>query len=161
MMWQIAAGYSTLRLRAIAGEWQAPVQLSISRTDSRFLILAVFGGMEFSEPAVPRAESLGCDSLGWSAQRAAPGPLIRFRVPSSEFRVPLQPGTRNPEPGTPNPNAEPSDGLSCLGEGVGDFDLGLRSRTRSSPGYNRTGLQPSMPDKQEPTALAMGRTIRF
>jgi len=37
----------------------------------RFKFLAVFGGIERSEPAVIRAECLGCDSLGWSAQRAA------------------------------------------------------------------------------------------
>ena len=42
-----------------------------------FWFLAVFGGIERSEPAVLRAESLGCDSLGWSAQRAAPGPLTQ------------------------------------------------------------------------------------
>ena len=111
---------------------------------------AVFGVVECSEPAVLRAESPGCDSLGCSARRAAPGPLARFRVPSSGFRVPIQPGTRNPEPGTPIPYAEPSDGLSGLVASVVSFDLGLRSRTRFSPGCDRTGFQPSTtPDKRK------------
>src|SRR5881409_3245266 len=50
-----------------------------------------------------RAESPRCYSLGWSAQRAAPGGPARFRVPSSGFQLPIQPGTRNAELGTPTP----------------------------------------------------------
>ncbi len=41
----------------------------------RFKFLAVFGGIERSEPAVLRAESQGWDSLGWSAQRAPSFPI--------------------------------------------------------------------------------------
>ena len=115
--------------------------------------------MELSKPAVFWAESPGCDSPGWSVQRAAPGPLTRFRVPSSEFRVPIQPGTRTLELGTPIPNAEPSDGLSGLGEVVGNLYLGLRSQTRSSPGYHRTGLQPSKPDKHNAHAVGVLRLL--
>jgi hypothetical protein len=37
----------------------------------RFKFLDVFRGIERSESAVLRAESQRCDSLGWSAQRAA------------------------------------------------------------------------------------------
>ncbi len=37
----------------------------------RFSFVSVLGGIERSEPAVLRAESLAWDSLGWSAQRGA------------------------------------------------------------------------------------------
>ena len=52
--------------------------------------LAVFEGMERREPVALRAESLGCDSLGWSAQRAAPGPPT-YRTPSPERALPPTP----------------------------------------------------------------------
>ena len=38
---------------------------------------AVFGGTGFRAYQALQAESLGCDSLGWSAQRAAPGSVVR------------------------------------------------------------------------------------
>jgi len=46
--------------------------------------------MERSEPAVLQAESLRCYSLGWSAQRAAPGPLTQ-NSPALKGRYPQQP----------------------------------------------------------------------
>jgi hypothetical protein len=56
---------------------------------------------------------------------------------------------------------EPSDGLSGLGEGVGDFDLGLRSRTRFSPGCHMTGIQPSKLDKHtDQSGGTLSRLIR-
>ena len=55
--------------------------------------------------------------------------------------------------------ADPSGGLSGLGESVSDFDLGLRSPTRFSPGCHRTGLQPSKP--VQPHKVHARGTIRF
>ena len=91
-------------------------------------------------------------------ERAARSSRWAGQVPSSEFRVPTSDPTRNSERGTRNPYAEAGDGLSGLEEGVGDLDLGLRSRTRFSPGCNRTGLQPSKPDNHKGRP---GGTLRF
>ena len=50
--------------------WKQPMKGSNNR-QCRFF--AVFGGIGFRASAVLQAEGLGCDSLGWSAQRTAPG----------------------------------------------------------------------------------------
>ena len=89
---------------------------------------AVFGGTGFRAYPALQAESLGCDSLGWSAQRAAPGSVVR-KIPP-----PCKGGTIQ---------ACADGGLTGLGYIFGDVHLGLRSQTRFSPGFHIAGLQPS------------------
>src|SRR6266540_6489931 len=64
----------------------------------------------------------------------------------------------SPERALP-PTAEPSDGLSGLGVSRGGIDLGLRSRTRFSPGYHRTGFQPSTADDRKHLAGGSHRCL--
>src|SRR6266508_2378657 len=78
------------------------------------LSVALFGGIEPSEPSLLRAESLGWESLGWRAQRAAPGPRTQCAPRPSKGVTTC---------------AEPGGGLSGLEEGVCDFNLRLRSLT--------------------------------
>ncbi len=57
-----------------------------SKTNDDFWFFAVFGGMRNGPSDVLQAESLECESLGWSAQRAAPGETTPHTLPALNGR---------------------------------------------------------------------------
>ena len=123
---------SGAQIVSLGGSWN----LSMNRVGRRSAVagqyLLVFeqhrGGIGFRASGVLQAEGRGCDSLGWSAQRAAPGQWC------GKFLRPVRAGrARRPL----------MTALQALDIGSGSVDLGLRSPTRFSPGCHIPGLQPS------------------
>jgi len=98
-------------------------------------------------PSVHQSQKhVGNPSVRWGERPREPLHYRVFPGSGSRGRSPHRPSlTDYPRWGFALLMVVPVTAFLGLGEGACDFDLGLRSRTRFSPGCPRTGLQPSKP----------------